>query len=71
MDLFESGRVDYVLSTSSKGRIPTNDSVKMRRKAVELSIPCLTAVDTANALLCCLKNGHTLRDVELVDIAAL
>ena len=47
MDLFESGLVDYVISTSSKGRIPSHDSVKMRRKAVELSIPCLTAIDTA------------------------
>lgn len=71
LDLFESGRVDYVISTSSKGRIPTNDSVKMRRKAVELSIPCLTAIDTARTLAECLRRGRTLRDVDLVDIAAL
>ena len=47
LDLLESGLVDYVLSTSSKGRLPSLDSVKLRRKAVELSIPCLTAIDTA------------------------
>ena len=57
MDLFESGLVDYVISTSSKGRIPSHDSVKMRRKAVELSIPCLTAIDTARVLVKCLRSG--------------
>ena len=68
-DLLESGKVDYVISTSSKGRIPTADSVKLRRKAVELSIPCLTAIDTANVLVRCLKSGKTLRDVDIIDIA--
>ena len=71
MDLFESGLVDYVVSTSSKGRMPSLDSVKMRRKAVELSIPCLTAVDTANALIKCLRSKKTIRDVELVDISEI
>lgn len=71
LDLFESGKVDYVISTSSKGRIPTADSVKMRRKAVELSIPCLTAIDTARTLVACLKRGRTLAEVELIDLAAL
>ena len=71
MDLFESGLVDYVISTSSKGRIPSHDSVKMRRKAVELSIPCLTAIDTAQVLVKCLRSGKTLADVDLVDISTI
>ena len=44
-------RDSYVFSTSAKGRDPKRDSVRLRRKAVELSIPCITAVDTANALV--------------------
>ena len=40
--LLESGKIQYVISTSTKGRIPTRDSVKIRRKAVERDIPCLT-----------------------------
>ena len=71
LNLLESGRVDYVLSTSSKGRLPSLDSVKLRRKAVELSIPCLTAIDTANVLLKCLQSGRTLKDVDLIDISKL
>ena len=71
LDLLESGLVDYVISTSSKGRIPSHDSVQLRRKAVELSVPCLTAIDTANVLIKCLRAGRTLRDVEIVDISTI
>ena len=47
------------------------DSVRLRRKAVELSIPCITAVDTANALVECLRSEHELKNIPLVDIATL
>ncbi|MBE6039224.1 MAG: carbamoyl-phosphate synthase large subunit, partial [Anaerofustis stercorihominis] len=33
--LIESGKLSYLLSTSSKGRIPTQDSVIIRRKAIK------------------------------------
>ena len=71
LDLLESGLVDYVISTSSKGRIPSHDSVQLRRKAVELSVPCLTAIDTANVLIRCLRSGRTMRDVDIVDISTI
>ena len=32
MDLIESGKLDYIISTSSKGRIPARHSVQIRRK---------------------------------------
>jgi carbamoyl-phosphate synthase large subunit len=68
LTLIESGKVDYVISTSTKGRIPTRDSVKIRRKAVERSIPCLTSIDTANAVADCLKSKYSQSTIELVDI---
>ena len=68
LTLIESGKIDYVISTSSKGRIPTRDSVIIRRKAVERSIPCLTSIDTANALADSLKSRYTPLSTELVDI---
>ncbi|MCQ2983030.1 MAG: carbamoyl-phosphate synthase large subunit, partial [Treponemataceae bacterium] len=49
LTILDSGKIDYVISTSAHGRNPQLDSVKMRRHAVERSIPCLTAIDTANA----------------------
>ncbi len=69
--LLESGKIDYVLSTSAKGRIPARDSVKIRRMTVEHAIPCLTALDTASALLSCLAMNQTMDDLELVDITQI
>ena len=66
--LLESGEVDYIISTSSKGRIPTRDCVIIRRKAVERSIPCLTSIDTANAIADSLRSRYSAGSTELVDI---
>jgi len=66
--LLESGKVNYIISTSSKGRLPSRDSVKIRRKAVERAIPCLTSLDTANALADSLKSKYSQHSTELVDI---
>jgi len=68
IQLIESGKIDYVVSTSAKGRIPTRESVKIRRKAVERSVPCLTAIDTANAIADSIKSRYTLVNTELVNI---
>ena len=66
--LIESGKLSYVISTSSKGRMPTRDSVKIRRKTVERSIPCLTSIDTANAVANCLKSCYSQENTELINI---
>ena len=66
--LLESGKVHYVISTSAKGRNPARDSVKIRRKASLLGIPCLTALDTANALADSLMSRYTPENTEIIDI---
>ena len=66
--LLESGKVNYVISTSAKGRNPARDSVKIRRKASLLGIPCLTAIDTANALADSLMSRYTPENTEIIDI---
>jgi len=73
LTLLESGKVDYVVSTPSKGRGPASahDELRMRRKAVERSIPCLTALDTANALADTLRSGYTQETMTLVNINRL
>ncbi|MGN1110176.1 MAG: ATP-grasp domain-containing protein, partial [Oscillospiraceae bacterium] len=71
ISLLESGKISYVISTSETGRKPSLDSVRMRRKAVERSIICLTAIDTANALLECLESTRDINNVELVDITKI
>lgn len=71
IDLLDSGKVDYVISTSAKGRLPALDSVKIRRKTVERSICCLTAIDTANAVADILMMGKNIDDMEMVDITKI
>lgn len=68
LTLIESGKISYVISTSSKGRIPTRDSVKIRRKTVERNIPCLTSIDTANAIASSIRSKYTESTTEIVDI---
>lgn len=71
IDLLESGKVEYVISTSTKGRKPAREGVKIRRKAVERSIACLTAIDTAKALVDSLSLDMSINDMELVDITGI
>ncbi|MBS6398214.1 MAG: carbamoyl-phosphate synthase large subunit [Clostridiales bacterium] len=71
LTLLESGKINYIISTSAKGRTPARDSVKVRRKAVELGIPCLTSLDTAAALADILKAGFTPEMAVPVDICTL
>ena len=68
ISLLESGKVNYIISTSAKGRLPARDSVKLRRRAVMLGIPCLTAIDTADALADSLMSRYSEINTELVDI---
>ena len=68
ISLIESGRISYVVSTSTKGRMPERDSVKIRRKAVERAVPCLTSLDTAGAVASCIKSRYSQKSIELVNI---
>lgn len=57
LDLMQSGEIGLVINTPTRGRKHHRDGFKIRRKAVEMSIPCLTSLDTAKAVLGCLKMG--------------
>ena len=66
--LLADGKISYIISTSEKGRDPALDDVKLRRKACSLGIPCLTSIDTANALAGSLLSDYSEINTELVDI---
>ncbi len=71
LTLLDSGKISYVISTSTHGRQPTLDSVQIRRKAVERSICCLSCMDTANAVADCLAMNRGINDIEMVDITTI
>lgn len=68
MDLIQSEKIKLVINTPTRGRKHDRDGFKIRRKSVELSIPCLTSLDTAKAILECIKLK---RSGEYVDIVSL
>jgi carbamoyl-phosphate synthase large subunit len=67
ISLLESGKVNMILSTSSYGIDPARDSARLRRRAITLGIPCMTALDTANALADSLLGRYSEYSTELVD----
>jgi carbamoyl-phosphate synthase large subunit len=68
LDILESTDISYIISTSAKGRNPERDSVKLRRKACRLQIPCFTSLDTAWAVAESLSSSYTQNNMEIVDI---
>ena len=66
--LLESKKISYIISTSERGRNPAMDDVKIRRKACLLGIPCLTSIDTANALADSLLSDYSQANIELINI---
>jgi len=71
LDLIQSGSVSLVINTPTKGRKPNRDGFKIRRKAVEMSIPCLTSLDTAKAVLECLKLGRGEKNFDVINLKDL
>jgi len=66
--LLESGKISYVIYTGAAYDSTIDDYIALHRRAVQLSIPCLTSVDTANALADIIESRYTQQNTELVDI---
>jgi carbamoyl-phosphate synthase large subunit len=69
MDLLLSHEIDLVINTPTQGRDKTRDGFLIRRIATETGVCCITAVDTARALVASLENRDS--EMELVDVAQL
>lgn len=68
MDLIEEGKIKMIVNTPTKGRNAERDGFRIRRKAVERSIPCLTSLDTAFAVLRCLQVGKLPHELDIVNL---
>lgn len=56
IDLIYSGEVGLLINTISKDRRIEQEGALIRRASVERSVPCLTSLDTARALLTALES---------------
>lgn len=69
MDLILGHRIDLVIDTPTQGRDKSRDGFLIRRTAIETGVNCITAMDTARALVTSLEN---VRDsLTLIDVASL
>ena len=69
MDLILGHKIDLVIDTPTQGRDKSRDGFLIRRTSIETGINCITAMDTARALVTSLENASN--ELTLVDIAAL
>ncbi|UQD51647.1 carbamoyl-phosphate synthase large subunit [Bacillus methanolicus] len=51
LDVIRNGQAQLVINTLTKGKQPARDGFRIRRESVENGIPCLTSLDTAEAIL--------------------
>ncbi|WP_085524050.1 carbamoyl-phosphate synthase large subunit [Tuberibacillus sp. Marseille-P3662] len=51
LDVIRQGRAQFIINTLTHGKQPARDGFKIRRKAVENGVVCLTSLDTGEALL--------------------
>ncbi|MDR1692559.1 MAG: carbamoyl-phosphate synthase large subunit [Oscillospiraceae bacterium] len=70
LSFIRSKSVDLVINTSTGGARSRRDGFLIRRLAVESGIPCLTSLDTAEALLRSLEHSNPGR-LDVVDITAI
>ncbi len=70
MDLIYSHEIDLVIDIPSQGYEKSKDGFLIRRYAIETGVNCITALDTANALLTSLENSEH-RTLTPVDIATV
>ncbi len=66
--LMESGRISYLVYTGAVKDATVGDYTVLHRRAMQLDIPCLTSLDTANALADIIESRFKLSNTELVDI---
>ncbi len=70
LDMIASGSVDLVINTPTRGRKHDTDGFRIRRSAVEHSVACVTAVDTARAMLTVRAKGRS-ADLRPIDITKI
>ena len=69
MDLILGHRIDLVIDTPTQGRDKSRDGFLIRRTAIETGVNCITAMDTARALVTSMENANG--RFTLIDVASI
>ncbi len=66
--LLQNGDINYIIYTGALMDSTVDDYIALHRRALQLSIPCFTSLDTANALADIIASRFSEDNTELVDI---
>ena len=67
IDVIHNGEAHFIINTLTKGKQPERDGFRIRREAVENGVPCLTSLDTAEAILKVIESMNFLTEALKAD----
>ncbi|MDD2217779.1 MAG: carbamoyl-phosphate synthase large subunit, partial [Eubacteriales bacterium] len=68
LNLLENDKIDFIVYTGGKSKDCIDDFIKLNRRALQLSVACLTSLDTANVLADIMASRFNENNTELIDI---
>lgn len=68
VDLIRQGQADFIVNTMTHGRDQFSDGFVIRRAAVELSVPCLTSLDTLKVMQEVIAEGENIADMQVKSL---
>ncbi|SHJ72945.1 carbamoyl-phosphate synthase large subunit [Paramaledivibacter caminithermalis] len=71
LNLIDEGEIDLVVNIPTKGRNSRTDGFKIRRRAVEKKVCCLTSLDTLAAIIDIIKKDIKIEDLEVINICEI
>ncbi|HEX3027798.1 MAG TPA: carbamoyl-phosphate synthase large subunit, partial [Clostridia bacterium] len=68
IEFIKGDKLKLVINTPTKGKIPTRMGFHIRRTAMEYNIPCITSLDTTNAVLEVLEHIINQKETEIYSL---
>ncbi|CAH2212257.1 carbamoyl-phosphate synthase large subunit [Tepidibacter aestuarii] len=68
LDVIRSGMVDMLINTPTKANDSTRDGFRMRRAAIEASVPVFTSLDTVRGILDIMNSNIKIEDMSVYNM---
>ena len=68
LEHIKNDKISLVINTPTKGKIPSRFGFLLRRTAIEFNTPCITALDTANAVIEVLEHVGGNKDLMIYEL---
>ncbi|NTV90066.1 MAG: carbamoyl-phosphate synthase (glutamine-hydrolyzing) large subunit, partial [Clostridiales bacterium] len=68
LDLIKDDKISLVINTPTKGKIPERQGFLIRRTAIEYNTPCVTSLDTTNAMLLVLEQIINKKETDIYSL---